>query len=75
MDLDNAITKALAQAAAGGDDDDEDELDSSGDEDDDAPPSASKGATLYSLLLQSVVVHVTDRTCVCIPVSRVTVLS
>jgi len=43
MDLDNAITKALAQAAAGGDDDDDDEeLDSSGDEDNEAPPSASK---------------------------------
>ena len=41
MDLDNAITKALAQAAAGGDDDD-DELDSSGDEDEESPPSASK---------------------------------
>ena len=47
MDLDNAITKALVQAAAGGDDDDD--LDSSGDEEDDAPaqPSASKGAEAH----------------------------
>ena len=44
MDLDNAITKALVQAAAGSDDDDGD-LDSSGDEEGDAQekPTASKG--------------------------------